>query len=541
MSLTPNESSRPDGAPPQPEKEDETSLADTSFGERLRPSPEVARIVLRGAPYEAEVNGERISCTETLTSLAQSTDYTAQVTRRIGERQPELRSLGELGFHGFDRLLKSHTPLSWEQAYSLGAFICCTANHVLARQLTPVIRGHDRGLTDPDTLRLHAISLLQSVSTREALIGFAPQELAGLAAAVLELDTVVRVASPSDEPVFTFGGMGGDRGVRLAGSDRKPFSISTLAALALSDFGPVHKHHSYPNTSRIAGQSAIEALGARSDFNTAEAMAETLAASGLLMSSCHSTRTIHTISHVLKGETINHALGPAAVPHAAEVPLNALIGVNHNVHPATFIEALVELDRRGVQRYGPSVAFCGIDRPLGELPLELLDAAAYNRTPSLREYIVLDEVAPPPHTTLAAFLTPAGTRTVFISPTDFMTGPELASFKPEEVYIHNTAEAILRANREALNALNLDKVNYLAMTVALGLFARDYAGRNDAFIAPPDGGMLRINPTLLRACFQEARSSLLNGGARAQLNGYIAETQEACGGASGASQTRNIA
>src|SRR5690606_20862012 len=114
------------------------------------------------------------------------------------------------------------------------------------------------------------------------------------------------------DPTIAFGGMGGDKGYPLNGTNTKLFSLSTLASVALAADGPVHKHHSYPNTSKVAGQSAIEAFGARSDFHSEERFAQVLTESNLVMSSCHDTRTLHSLSHKLKGETINHVIGPLA-------------------------------------------------------------------------------------------------------------------------------------------------------------------------------------------------------------------------------------
>jgi anthranilate phosphoribosyltransferase len=485
-------------------------------------------IRLRGAPYEQTVAGKGINPTDTLDRLAESTHYRERLELALTQRVDELAPLFTLGFHGFDKLLKSPRHLSYEQAYAAGAFICCASNRTLHELIGSRIPGADKGLAEPSQLKLHAISILQVLSTREALIGFHPAELAGLIAVVLELDTVTRVASPQGQPVFAFGGMGGDRGLRLQGTNRKPFSISTLGALALSSFGLVHKHHSYPNTSRIAGQSAIEALGARSDFESAGALEEVLQQSSLLMSSCHNTRTIHTISHLLKGETINHAIGPGAIPQSSATVLNALVGVNHNVHPATFMAALKILNERGVQAYGPSVGFCGIPTTKSEIPRVVLDPERFAADPGLRELVALDEVAPPPHTTLASFLTKSGVISVLIEPADFMPASVLHEFAPENLYIENTEEAILSANDAALKGADKDKVDYLAMTVALGLFCRQYADSEEAF--HQHGSEVSINRALLQDCFLKARQSLASGDAKRQLESYVRATQQSCGG-----------
>lgn len=500
-------------------------LSSERFGGARGEGGATSFIRLRGAPYEQVVGGQQVSASDTLDRLAQNSHYRERLQEVVAGRSAELEAISTLGFHGFDKILKSPRHLTYEQAYAAGAFICCASNRVLHEVLGRRIAGAARGLSEPVQLTLHAISILQELSTREALIGFHPAELAGLIAAVLELDTVVRVPSPAGIPVFAFGGMGGDRGLRLHGTDRKPFSISTLGALALSAFGLVHKHHSYPNTSRIAGQSAIEALGARSDFESDGSFQEVLQRSSLVMSSCHSTRTIHTISHLLKGETINHAIGPAAFPHAPENELQALVGVNHNVHPTTFMESLQIVAARGVQRYGASVAFCGIPQRREDIPREILDPEEFYRAPNLRELVALDEVAPPPHTTLATFLTQQGLRTVLIEPADFMPPQVLHEFAPDNLYIQNTEAAILAANDAALRGADQDKVDYLAMTVALGLFCRECAEDPKAF----DAAEGKINREMLQGCFIKARESLRTGAAARQVAKYVEATQLACG------------
>ena len=160
--------------------------------------------------------------------------------------------------------------------------------------------------------------------------------------------------------VFGIGGMGGDKGYPKNGTNSKLFSLSTMSSAVLANFQNVHKHHSYPNTSKVAGQTAIEAIGGRSDQTSSTQLEYLQNESGLLMSSCHTTRTLHTISHRLKGETINHIVGPLSIPISKESNVNAMIGVNDNVHPETVIKALQILQEKGVQYYDSSVAFCGL-------------------------------------------------------------------------------------------------------------------------------------------------------------------------------------
>lgn len=469
------------------------------------------------------MQGRVHNSTDALQRLAYAEGYRRRVESKIAEHNQDLEPLYTLGFHGLDALVKSPAPLTYEQCFSLGAYVCLTSNTALYDALAARVKGYEYGLLEKDTLRLQAVSLLQAMSTREGIIGLTPQEIAGLVAATLELDTVARIRNPHDLTTFTFGGMGGDRGLKMNGDQSKLFSVSTLAALALAEFGPVHKHHSYPNTSRVAGQSAIEALGARSDFTDSKSMEHALEISGVLMTSCHSTRTLHTISHALKGETINHVIGPLAVPHNERNEVYALIGVNHNVHPATIIDSLGILQSNGIQRYSNSVAFCGIEAPITQVPLEVLNPDNYYRNNSLKLLVAIDEVPPPPYTTMASFLVNGeNAGTFLIAPTDFMDEEEARVLESDHLLIPNTAEEILTANKNVIKGRDRIKSGYVAMTVALALFAKEYASLPGAL----DKNSGRVNPVYLRECYRLACDAMSNGNLEKRVRLYAESTQK---------------
>jgi len=482
-------------------------------------SPEIAAIRLRGYPYEQVIDGEPHDSTDTLNGFARNESYENNLALKLAEHEPDLEPLRELGFHGLDAKVKSPGALTYEEAFSLATFVCLTSNRELHKAFEPELAG----IGEPETLRLQAVSLLQGMSTRESLIGFEPQEIAGMVAATLELDTVARVASPSETPTFIVGGMGGDRGIPSHGEQSKLFSTSTLASIALAGLVAVHKHHSYPNTSKAAGQSAIEALGARSDMEDAATMELALGISGMLMTSCHSVRTLHTISHILKGETVNHAIGPLAVPHASSDKVNALVGVNHNVHPTTIIETLRVLQTKGIQDYGNSVAFCGVTAPVEELPAEILDPKAYYAAPDLKELIMLDEVAPPPFVTMASFLVDGQSSGPYlIEPIDFMEAEEAEAMSSDGLLIPNTLEDIMTANNAVIQAQDHMKTKYVAMTVALANFARDYAHLPDAL----DVDARTVNRAYLRACFRAAVENMSDGSMENTTRLYGEATQK---------------
>lgn len=478
---------------------------------------------MRGYPYEQVIQGRVQNSTDALQQLAYNEGYRLRLETEIARHGQDLEPLYSLGFHGLDALIKSPDHLTYEQCFSLGAYVCLTSNAALYDALATKTKGYAYGLLEKDTLRLQAVSLLQAMSTREGIIGLAPQEIAGLVAATLELDTVVRIKTPNELPTFAFGGMGGDRGLKMNGDQSKLFSVSTLAALALADFGPVHKHHSYPNTSRVAGQSAIEALGARSDFAESSSMENTLDMSGVLMTSCHSTRTLHTISHALKGETINHVIGPVAVPHSERNDIHALIGVNHNVHPATIIESLKILESKGIQKYGNSVAFCGIEASIDEIPVDVLNPDNYYQNYRLKRLVAIDEVPPPPYTTMASFLVNGkNAGTFLIAPTDFMDADMARVLENDHLLIPNTTEEILAANKNVIKGSDHVKSRYVTMTVALALFAKDYASLSDAL----DINTGRVNSVYLKECYQLACAAMSNGNLEKRVRLYAESTQK---------------
>ena len=486
-------------------------------------SQPIAAIQLRGEPYVRFTNGgEQISMTEALEELSVSGDYESRLVETIEQRNVELAPLYEGGYYPLDAALKSRDPLTYEQAYSLIAMVCMTSNNAMRRHLGGRIEGYDPESVGDETLRLHATSLLQGMSVREAIIGLQPQEIAGMIAATVELDTIARV--DAYEPAFAMGGMGGDKGLRLNGSKTKFFSISTMSGLALGQFGLVHKHDSYPNTSKVAGQTAREALGARSDIRSEQRMSQVLSESRFIGTSCHSTRTLHTISHRLKGETVNHVIGPGAFPHSAEANLHPFIGVNHNVHPATFMQAMAILTERGVQQYPSGVAVAGLDLPRGEIDGDLerclLDTDSYYRDQRLKDRVMLDELAPPPYASMASFLVDGEVVTCILEPEDFMTMEDTQLLRIEDLAIPNTSEAILTANEAVIMGTDEPKVRYAAMTVALARFTKDLPQYRSQFIR--DG---RVNREILREYYYDTVEKMLKGGTDSVRMKYVDSSQ----------------
>jgi anthranilate phosphoribosyltransferase len=485
---------------------------------------QVANIQLQGEPYQRTITDgggitEMIDCNVSLDVLAHNANYALNLPEKIDAAEPHLSRLKDGGgYYGIDALLKHGKELEFGDAFSLATFVASSLNRPLGEELA--LRVPTAG--DADTHMLQAVALFAAMSAKEGYANLTSNEIAGLAAATVDLDTVVR--TPHDQSTIAFGGMGGDKGYPIEGGNSKLFSLSTLSAIALATTGSVHKHHSYPNTSKVAGQSAIEAYGARSDFHSPEAFEMVLKESDLLMSSCHNTRALHTLSHRLRGETINHIIGPLAFTMDAKTPLHGFIGVNEKVHPSTIIGALQKLNDTGYQRYASSAVYCGTD--LKHAMPEMLDEKAYYNSREAKEHVRLDEIAPPPFATLASFLVNGeNAGTYVLNPEDFYSQRELDRISLSELVIPNTTEAILHFNTEALKGSDPAKARYLAMTIGLGLFLRKYAERPDALDA--DGH--RVNRTYLREATAEGLDVLTSGAANDKLNQYVETTQRYAG------------
>lgn len=476
----------------------------------------VAVIRLKGEPYRKVLNGETIDCTDTLESLAHHGNYEKQLRQSIERNIKNLEPLFQGGYYGIDAKIKKGQPLTYEEAFSLMTFVSMGVNKLAYKYLHPSI---PEGMpNDPETIFYQSISLLSAMSAKEGYVGLTPTEIAGMTTSVLEIDTIIRVPSPGI--TFAMGGMGGDRGYKKNGDNSKLFSLSTLTAAVLANFGHTHKHHSYPNTSKVAGQSAIEAFGARSDQNTPELLSSLQSDTRLLMSSCHTTRTIHTLSHRLKGETINHVVGPLAIPISSDTPVVAFIGVNDNVHPETIIEALAILKQKGVQNYQNSVAFCG----LGDQPnfSTLLNPIDYYSSSEAKGNVLLDEVAPPPYSTLASFLVKGKNLGTFVvKPEDFIPQNLLDKINIKSLLVPNQVVEINNANISSISGEDLPKSMYLAMSGALALFTKEYSHLPGAF----DFKNRRLNRQMLQDAYTRVLEIITSGKAVNKLYEYVSATQ----------------
>ena len=491
--------------------------------EQIASSAPVAVITLEGEPYQRVVDGEYgieiVDCSKSLDLLANQSDYSKRLGCAVGEAEPILTPFFENGgYYYVDSKLKHGQDLTFEESFGMITYVLSALNKPLRETL-----DKRYGLVNSEeTHLLQATALLSAMSTKEGYVGLNAEEIAGMVAATLHLDTVAR---PNlQDKILSFGGMGGDRGYPTNGENSKLFSLSTLSAVALSCIAPVHKHHSYPNTSKVAGQSAIEEYGARSDFHSHEAMENIFAESGLLMTSCHNTRTLHTLSHRLRGETINHVIGPLSFTVSPETELNVNIGVNEKIHPETIVESLLILEQRGFQKYNNCGVYFGTD--LEEADPRMFHPEIYSSSDECKRHIAIDEVAPPSYVTMAAFaVNSENLGTYALYPEDFYGKKDLSIIDTGKLRIPNTKEAILQANDTALSGSDESKSRYLAMTMGLALFIKEYLDQPDAL----DVVEKRVNREYLRACTQKSLEILKSGAGARKLTEYVEATKKYSG------------
>lgn len=434
-------------------------------------------------------------------------DYVNNLRKILEKYKEQVDFLVEQGYHGLDEYINSNKNLGFEEGFAIILFASISVNPHLQEEILDQFALGSAYKENPELLRTHAALLMKSIATIESKIGLKPELIAGLVAACLEIDTICRIKFNTNQPIFGFGGMGGDKGLKIDSQKFKTGNTSTLASIILSHLFPVHKHHSRANTSKLGGQDVVEEMGYNSYMLDSESFQKSVEKTNLVFSSCHYLRFIHLLSHFIKGETINHIVGPLSIPHDRDQEICFVGGVNHNVHPQTEIETLIELEKRGIQKYSGAVSFCGLGYTINPDILEkgllpnLFDSEKYYKHPALKNFIALDEVSPPPYPTLASFMVnnfkgEKISKTVMIYPSDFGLGEDEIDLT--KIKISNDREKILQFNYDVLNGKNIDGLKYVCMSVALALFAQKHNNNPDAFLEN------RINPKLLAACYQEA-------------------------------------
>jgi len=476
----------------------------------------ISAIPLVGAPYVTDKHDLNVS----LNTLARNTGYIPKLIENIEKHDHRLNLLIDAGFYSkISQRLLSRQNLTFDEAFCVSTFVASGTNI----QLKLALEKYGAQFPPSSTHDRQATALLTLMSAKEAYQSLHGHEIAGLVSGVLELDTIVRL--PANEPVLCFGGMGGDKGYGFSDGS-KLFSLSTLAAFATSLSGLTHKHHSYPNTSKVAGQTTLEEFGARSDFTCTGEMSKLFNKTSLVMTSCHSTRTIHALSHVLRGETINHLIGPLAFTMDSDVALQPFIGVNEKVHPQTVIEAILTMQSEDVQSYDRGVVFCGLSKPFHELDKDelkkLSNPTSYYNDLAVKDLVRLDEIAPPPYATLSGFFCDGDFLGNYVlSAEDFYPKSIIDAIDKEELLIPNRYNDIIDANHTALAGADEQKTRYLAMTVGLANFMRFSLHEDGAL----DMQSRRVNRDMLRAHTATAYNDLKLGRAHAKMQEYCKETQ----------------
>lgn len=426
------------------------------------------------------------------------------VRSRMAEHPSLLELLSKTPLRSLDRSVKHGHNLTFEEAFCGMCYAVAATNLHFFEAICPLLDHSANGSSfDRDQALSSGTAFLQLMAAKESFLHLTPEEVAGIAAACVLLDTVVRLNIPE---VLETSGMGGDRGFFVDGGRRKTINASTLSAFVLRATGqPVVKHGSYSNTSAVGSTDAIEQLGSSTTFCDEASMMLAWKRSGFCYVDAHLVKTIHDLSHLLMMETINHVAGPMSSPFSRETRIFKVMGVNEKVDPETVARAYSILHQRKILNLGGVVAVCGLDREGGDI--DPSDQAA------VRRHTVIDELSP--YASVVSFGAASGEiGTYLVTPADF--GIELA---PESICVPNDADKIQAANLAALSGENRALANYLAMNASMGLLIKTHSCATLATHGP--------SPNVLRQCFDTCRNAITSGAAIRALELYVSVTRPA--------------
>ncbi len=425
----------------------------------------------------------------------------------VVENKDILSQLADTPFRKIGQKLVKGDPLIFEEAFLGMTFVVAATNRGIFQELKPSFQiAH--GVLDLKQAQLvgPGQAFLTAMAQRETGQALTVEEIAGMAAAAM-MDINLRLSF--DPYVLETGGMGGDKGFVVNGEKKKVINASTLSAITLSSMGvPILKHGSYGNTSAVGSTEAIEALGINIYQKSLREIRQLLEEVGFYFSDAHVAKTIHDLSHspFMRHETINHIIGPMTPPVNRKTMLNKVIGVNEGVHPSLVGSAYEILHSRGYQRVGNVAIISGLSSDFNNS----VDIISQN---AMRPYMMLDEVSP--YKTLVGIVQQAKYIGCFIlAPEDFGV-----NLDPSRIQVVNTKEELLAANGEALRGLNSENAKYLALNAAIGLFAAEYLGKEDAVL---EG---ELNKSYLRECFSICEREILSGKAAAYLSKIIAASE----------------
>jgi len=421
-----------------------------------------------------------------------------RVADRIAENEDLLSLLAETPLEQLDRKIKHGENLTFEEAFCGMCYpLAATNNHFFAAYRHIFSRAWRARISDLK-IQAQGTAFVQAMAYKEAIRGLTPDEVAGIAAAIL-MDTVIRLELSE---VIDTCGMGADIGFVRQGVVQKTINTSTLSAIVLASLGlPVIKHGSYANTSAVGSTEAIELFGARITHKTEKEIMRIWRQCKFCYLDAHLCKTIHDLSHLLMMETINHVVGPMTPPISRSTKVNRLMGVNEKVHPSVIAKAYAILQRKGRQTVGNIVVVCGLDeKGIKVDPRCFLE---------VKRHTILDEVSPYA-SVVAATRGDDFLGTFLVKPSDFGV-----TIDPSLIPLDNTRESIQRANQQALQGENPAQVDFLAMNAALGLFAERYLSRPDAVRRK------RLNHEYLQECFQTCQEAITSGEAQQTLERYV--------------------
>lgn len=398
-----------------------------------------------------------------------------------------------------DRRIKHLFHLTFEEAFCGMCYALMATNNFFYLENKDKLVFHGVLFT-PDRALATGTAFLQIMAAKESFSELAPDEVAGMVAAVM-MDTVLNI---NFGHVMETSGMGGDIGLRqMEGPNKKTINASTLSAIVLASLGiPVMKHGSYGNTSAVGSTDAIEQFGAFTEPDSEEELIRSWRETGFCFTDAHWCKTVHDLSHLLMMETINHVIGPMTPPLANDSPISKIMGVNEKVHPEIIAKAYTILHKKQLQEVAGVAVVTGLD-DLGYL----CDVNDHN---ALKSHVVLDEVSP--YSSAIAFAhQDKYLGTFLIRPADFGT-----DISAERIQLENDPSVIKQANLAALSGSDPHLADYLALNAALGMFVYNYISMPDAF----DGhGPKR---EYLERSFQACRTAISSGKAVQTLDRYVA-------------------
>ena len=394
--------------------------------------------------------------------------------------------------------------LGFNDTFLAACYILSATNNLLYQRFKhPIEKASGRtsindGREYSSTRAAHVgTEMLVSLREKELYVGLNSEEIAGLVAGSM-MDLLYRI--DSDEVTDTCG-MGGDIGF----DGVKTLNASTLSAIVNASLGiKVMKHGSYANTSPIGSTDFIEQTGANICMNQISDYSECLEKVNFLYTDAHEAKTIHDISHLLMGETINHIIGPMTTPVSRSTKLNRVIGVNHNVSTESIAKAYEILRLMEFQNVSNVCAIAGLSEDFD-------NNSEQNLSEHARSFTVLDELTP--FSSAVSFVKDgkfAGT--YLISPSDFGLAITL-----DNILASSTRAECYKENLLALKG-NSPKTEYLAMNAALVYFTVKYLSKPDSII---NG---KINGAYLKQAFRKCFEAISSGAAFGKLEEYVSRT-----------------